>query len=281
MVKRKHLIGAILACCLIAWTLSGCQAFQKKQQSGAAIELNGQYIYRSTLDSLTLGLSSEDSMRVAQQYISQWAKDILFYEQAQGNRSERIEQMVEDYRRTLYAQAYEEWLVERRMPKGVPDSTIAQVYAQMPDRFRLDESIVKGILVVVPTDAPKLAQLRTWLGKQDMDAIEKYAYQNASGYELFTDSWKTTTDLLTHMPIERGELESALKGKDRIEISDSLQVYLLQITDKHLQGSPMPLEFARPRIEETILHSRQVEFVQKERERLYNEAIQDRKIVFF
>ena len=54
-----------------------------------------------------------------------------------------IEKMVEDYRRTLYAQAYEEWLVERRMPKGVPDSTIAQVYAQMPDRFRLDESIVK------------------------------------------------------------------------------------------------------------------------------------------
>ena len=81
--------------------------------------------------------------------------------------------------------------------------------------------------------------------------------------------------------MERGELESALKGKNRIEVSDSLQVYLLQITDKNLQGSPMPLEFARPKIEETILHSRQVEFVQKERERLFNEAIQDRKVIFF
>lgn len=280
-MNKKNLISVILACCLLSWMLTGCQAFQKKQQSGAAIELNGQYIYRSTLDSLTLGLSSEDSIRVAQQYISQWAKDILFYEQAQGNRSEQIEKMVEDYRRTLYAQAYEEWLVDHRMPKSVPDSMIAQAYAQMPERFRLEESIMKGILVVVPTDAPKLAQLRTWLEKQDMDAIEKYAYQNASGYELFTDSWRTTTDLLTHMPMERGELESALKGKNRIEVSDSLQVYLLQITDKNLQGSPMPLEFARPKIEETILHSRQVEFVQKERERLFNEAIQDRKVIFF
>lgn len=280
-MNKKNLISVILACCLLSWMLTGCQAFQKKQQSGAAIELNGQYIYRSTLDSLTLGLSNEDSIRVAQQYISQWAKDILFYEQAQGNRSEQIEKMVEDYRRTLYAQAYEEWLVDHRMPKSVPDSMIAQAYAQMPERFRLEESIMKGILVVVPTDAPKLAQLRTWLEKQDMDAIEKYAYQNASGYELFTDSWRTTTDLLTHMPMERGELESALKGKNRIEVSDSLQVYLLQITDKNLQGSPMPLEFARPKIEETILHSRQVEFVQKERERLFNEAIQDRKVIFF
>lgn len=280
-MNKKDLISVILACCLLSWMLTGCQAFQKKQQSGAAIELNGQYIYRSTLDSLTLGLSNEDSIRVAQQYISQWAKDILFYEQAQGNRSEQIEKMVEDYRRTLYAQAYEEWLVDHRMPKSVPDSMIAQAYAQMPERFRLEESIMKGILVVVPTDAPKLAQLRTWLEKQDMDAIEKYAYQNASGYELFTDSWRTTTDLLTHMPMERGELESALKGKNRIEVSDSLQVYLLQITDKNLQGSPMPLEFARPKIEETILHSRQVEFVQKERERLFNEAIQDRKVIFF
>lgn len=280
-MNKKNLISVILACCLLSWMLTGCQAFQKKQQSGAAIELNGQYIYRSTLDSLTLGLSNEDSIRVAQQYISQWAKDILFYEQAQGNRSEQIEKMVEDYRRTLYAQAYEEWLVDHRMPKSVPDSMIAQAYAQMPERFRLEESIMKGILVVVPTDAPKLAQLRTWLEKQDMDAIEKYAYQNASGYELFTDSWRTTTDLLTHMPMERGELESALKGKNRIEVSDSLQVYLLQITDKNLQGSPMPLEFARPKIEETILHSRQVEFVQKERERLFNEAIQDKKVIFF
>lgn len=276
-MNRKTVIFAVLACLM----LSSCTAIQKKQKAGAAVELNGHYLYRSTLDSLTLGLSSEDSLRVTQQYISQWAKDILLYEAAQSYATQEMEQMVADYRRTLYAQAYEAYLVERRMPKTVADSTIEQVYQQMPDRFQLDESIVQGILLVLPSDAPNIPKLRQWLSKQEMDNIEKYAYQNAGGYELFTDKWMTTTELLSHIPAERAELENVLKTKNQIEFSDSLQIYLLQVTDKHLRGEQMPIEYARPEIEQMILNARQVEFLQKERERVYNEAIQDQKIKFY
>ena len=83
------------------------------------------------------------------------------------------------------------------------------------------------------------------------------------------------------MPVERADLETALKTKNQIEVSDSLQVYILQVTEKYLRGAQMPLEYARPEIEQMILNARQVEFLQKERERLYNEAIQDKKVNFF
>ena len=166
------------------------------------------------------------------------------------------------------------------MSKTVPDSTVEQVYQQMPERFALGESIVKGMLVVVPNDAPNIAKLRQWMNKTEMDHIEKYAYQNATGYDLFSDRWLTTSDLLAHLPIERKELEAALKSKNQIELSDTLKTYLLQITDKHLVGSQMPLEVARPQIEKMVLSERQVEFLQRERERLYNEAVQERKIKF-
>ena len=275
---KKSGIAVVLVACLLC---SACTVFEKKQRVGAAVELNGQYLYRSTLDSLTVGLSREDSMRVTQQYISQWAKDILLYEAAKSHATPDMEQMVEDYRRTLYAQAYEAYLVERRMPKAVSDTMVEQVYAQMPDRFQLDESIVRGMLLVLPSDAPNIAKLRQWMTKQEMDAIEKYAYQNASGYELFDTKWMTTTDLLAHMPVERTDLENALKTKNQIEVSDSLQIYILQVTQKHLRGAQMPLDYARPQIEQMILNARQVEFLQKERERLYNEAIQDKKVNFF
>ena len=268
----------------------GCVAFEKKQQEGAAVELNGHYLYQSTLDSLTVGLNSEDSLRVTQQFISQWAKDILMYDNAKDelaglsfrsqDTQQEIERLVEDYRRALYVQAYENYLVERRMSKTVPDSTVEQVYQQMPERFALSESIVKGMLVIVPNDAPNIAKLRQWMGKTEMDHIEKYAYQNATGYDLFSDRWLTTSDLLAHLPIERKELEAALKSKNQIELSDTLKTYLLQITDKHLVGSQMPLEVARPQIEKMVLSERQVEFLQRERERLYNEAVQERKIKF-
>ncbi|MBO4519363.1 MAG: hypothetical protein J5704_04930, partial [Paludibacteraceae bacterium] len=73
-------IKTILFVAVVGFLLTGCAAYEKKNQSGAAVELNGHYLYRSSLDSMTLGLSSEDSLRVVQQYISQWAKDILVYD---------------------------------------------------------------------------------------------------------------------------------------------------------------------------------------------------------
>ena len=265
--------------------VSACTALEKKQQAGAAVEVQGHYLYLSTLDSLTLGLSEEDSLRVAQQYINQWAKDVLLYEEVRSKKADlgsaEIDRMVEDYRRALYTQAYEAYLVQRRMPKTVSDSTAMQIYSQMPDKFRLNESIMQGILVVVPNDAPKIDKLRKWLAAQSMDEIEKYAYQNASGYELFVDRWMTTTEMLLHMPIERNDLENRLKTRNQIEIADSTKTYLLEVTDKHMRGEQMPLEYARPEIEKIVLSERQVEFLQKERERLYNEAIQQKKVIFY
>lgn len=273
--------SSILFVLLAGFLLSGCAAYEKKNQSGAAVEVNGHYLYRSTLDSLTLGMSPEDSLRTVQQYVSQWSKDILLYDQAKKRTNAEIENLVEDYRRTLYVQAYEESLVERRMPKTVPDSVVLQVYEQMSDRFILDESIVKGMLVVVPSDARDIAKLRGWMAKEKLDEIEKYAYKSANGYELFTDRWLTTTALLAHIPTERADLETALKAKNQIEVSDSLKTYILQVTEKHIRGEQMPIEYARPQIEKIVLNARRVEFLNKERERLYNEAIQEKKIVFF
>lgn len=276
-MKKIEWIGIALACCL----LGGCQAWEKKQQAGAAVELNGNYLYRSTLDSLTLGLNSEDSARVAAQYIRQWAQDILLYDNATSRINKEIEAMVDQYRSTLYVRAYEERLVSKRMPKKIADSTIVALYEQMPDRFRLDESIMRGMLIVVPNDAPKMDKLRTWMAKQEMDAIEKYVYQNASGYDLFTDRWMTTTEMIGRMPMERAEMESRLKTKNQIEMTDSTKTYLLQITEKHMRGEAMPIEYARPQIEKMVLYSRQAEFLSNERERMYHEAIQSKTLKFF
>lgn len=276
-MKRIELIGLVMACCL----LGGCQALEKKQQVGAAVELNGRYLYYSTLDSLALGLTGEDSARVVEQYIRQWAQDILLYDNATSRTNEEIEKMVEEYRTSLYVRAYEERLIANRMPKKIADSTIVALYEQMPDRFRLDESIMQGIMVVVPVDAPKMDKLRAWMAKQDMDALEKYVYQNASGYDLFTDRWMTVTEMMGRMPIERADLEARLRTKNQIEVKDSTKIYLLQITEKHMRGEAMPIDYARPEIEKIVLYARQADFLRTERERLYKEAIQSKTLKFF
>lgn len=280
-MRKLAIIGLVLA----GFLFSGCQALEKKQQAGAAVELNGHYLYRSTLDALTLGLNSEDSARVADRYIRQWAEDLLMQEFGEHRMSSEdranLERMIEEYKLSLYAQAYAQVLIAHRMPKTVADSTVEAIYTQLADRFKLDESLVRGMLLIVPKGAPKIDKLRGWMAKQEMDAIEKYAYQNASGYELFADKWMTTTELISRIPLERSEMESRLRAKNQVEVADSARIYILQITDKRMRGEAMPIEYARPQIETIVLNGRQVEFLKEERERLYEEALQSEKIKFF
>lgn len=252
--------------------------------TGVAVALNGQYLYQSTLDSLSFGLSSEDSARVVEQYVKQWAKDILEYERAKGAADKAIEALAEDYRRSLYVHAYEQELVVRRMPKQVADSVVEQIYAAHPEKFELRESLAKGVLIVVPNGAPNMKKLRGWLtdlNEENLENIEKFAYNYAIGYELFTDQWRTAQQLLMSMPFERDELNRLLRSKQQIELQDSLSTYILQVTDKRMAGEPMPIEYARPEIEKAVLSQRRVQFLQEERERLYEDAIKYNKIVFF
>ena len=280
-MKNKLLYISILLFCAV---LSGCQWFEQKRMTGVAVALNGQYLYQSTLDSLSFGLLSEDSARVVEQYVKQWAKDILVYDKAKGAADKTIEALVEDYRRSLYVHAFEQELVERRMPKQVADSIVEQIYAAHPEKFELRESIAKGVLIVVPNGAPNMKKLRGWLtdlNEDNLENIEKFAYNYAVGYELFTDQWRTAQQLLLTMPFEQDELDRLLRSKQQIELQDSLSTYILQVTDKRMAGEPMPIEYARPEIEKAVLSQRRVLFLQKERERLYEDAIKYNKIVFF
>ena len=280
-MKNKLLYISIL---FLGAVLSGCRWFEQKRMTGVAVALNGQYLYQSTLDSLSFGLSSEDSARVVEQYVKQWAKDILEYERAKGAADIAIEALVEDYRRSLYVHAYEQELVERRMPKQVADSVVELIYAAHPEKFELRESLAKGVLIVVPNGAPNMKKLRGWLtdlNEENLENIEKFAYNYAIGYELFTDQWRTAQQLLLSMPFERDELNRLLRSKQQIELQDSLSTYILQVTDKRMAGEPMPIEYARPEIEKAVLSQRRVQFLQEERERLYEDAIKYNKIVYF
>lgn len=282
-MKKKEIYTGI---CLLGLLLSmtACDALYRKHQVGAAVELDGQFLFYTTLDSLTRGLTAEDSANVASQYIRQWAKDILVYDEARDVADEQIEALVEDYRRSLYVHAYEQQLVARRMPVNVADTLVEQIYNTHIDRFILRESIVKGILLVVPNGAPNLPKLRRWMllkDEDDMENIEKYAYRYATGYELFTDQWLTAQQLLLYMPFEQDVLDAMLSRQTQIELQDSLSTFILQVTDKHLAGTPMPMDYARPEIEQLILSRRQVDFLRQERERLYDEAVKYKKIRFY
>lgn len=275
----------LLITALLMVGLNGCQFFQKHERHGVAAELLGQQLLSADLDFMTRqSITAEDSSQVAERFIKQWAMDILVYDQATKGTDPAIEQMVEDYRRQLYLHKYEQDLIMHHMNNQVADSVIEHMYYANEDQYILREGILQGLIIVLPNGTPKMDKLRRWLDDVDEDnleRIEKYAYQYGSGYELFLNEWKTTNQILMNIPMERSELMAELHKKDIIETRDSVNTYLLRVTRYHSAGEHMPLNMARSQIQEHILTWRQVHFLQEQREKLYEEAIRTKKLKIY
>ncbi|MBQ0034673.1 MAG: hypothetical protein KBS77_05200 [Bacteroidales bacterium] len=260
---------------LIACTLASCSVFSRHDANDdIAVELHGKTLSRQVLEQVTeRAETEEDSASLADAYIRQWAGDILFYDKAMNFRDEQIEQLVEAYRRELYMKRYEERLV-KKMDHTLTDDTISAFYEAHPELFTLDENLVKGLMLIVPNGAADLNKLRQWVQhpERDIEKIEKYAYRYATGYELFTESWKTGNQIILKMPISQDELTAALRQRKQIEVRDSTLTYLLEVTDHKLVGDKMPLDVATPEIRKIMLAERQVDFIQQQKDAMFEEA---------
>lgn len=267
---------------LVLTLLVGCDRLDIKRLQGVVAECNGESLLTTEIEALTLGLSAEDSAQVAEQYVHQWAINLLMKDVIRGNQNKEIERLVAEYRRSLYQHEWEQHLVARRMSQHVEDSVVLAYYEANKHHFVLRETILRGVLLVVPNGAPSMDQLKRYIvepqDEEHIEWVEKYAYQYASGYELFLDEWKTANQILLRMPFEEDNLQKQLKQQRQITMQDSLNSYILQVVDVYVKGDQMPIDYARKEIEKIILSQRQVDFIESERGNLYNNAIQSGKL---
>lgn len=262
---------------LIGCVLIGCAKFKHQRMDGAVAEYRGEFITQAEIASLTAGLDKEDSARVAERYIRQWATNILVWQEAKALSTKEIERKVADYHRSLCLYEWEQRMVNYHMSQQVEDSMVIDFYEANKDHFVLHTPTIQGILLVIPNGAPNMDQLRKHVAaptvEENIEWVEKYAYQYASNYELFMEEWKTGAQLLQYVPIEKTSFLKQLKQKTQLEVQDSLNTYLLQVTKVCHSGDYAPLDYVRSDIEQMLLSQRQVDFLHSIRDQLYQDAL--------
>lgn len=275
--------GVLLIVCMLS--VCSCQFIRQHQLGDAYVSAGDEKLYETDILRLSEhAQTSEDSANLVDNYIRNWATEALLYSEARReiDNSRDIENMVADYRRSLYVHQYEQLLVNNRVPKIIDADSVYAYYESHPERFTLRETLLKGILLVLPQNAPdqlRLANNLRGLSNDDMEQIERYAWQYASGYELFTDRWLTLSQIMLRMPIVSTNFEKQLKQEQLIEMEDSASVYLLRITDKRMVGEQMPFEYAQVEIEQMMQMQREAQFLRRYRENLFDQGIRQGKIV--
>ena len=269
---------------ILAITLTGCSHFTRKHQVGTVVEVNGQSLLMSDLTPITNGLHGNDSTEVADAYIRQWATNILIAEKVKQAYDEHIEDLVKDYRTHLYAQQYEQQLIARRFKNNIAEEEVDSFYTTHSNEYILPQTIIHGALVVIPLETPDQQKLTKWmqdLTEDNLEHIEKYCYRYATSYQLFIDHWVSISQLQLWIPSSVTDLPNRLHNNKQLIFQDSLSTYVLQLTEVYTQGQPMPIDYARPKIEQVLLQQQKILFIQREREQLYEEALRFNKIKIY
>jgi hypothetical protein len=258
-----------------------------QQEKDLVVSVGNKYLTRQEMEEgIPKSVSPADSVIIADKIVRHWIKDNLLYDIASKNISDKkhISQLVENYRRSLIIYQYQEQLVNEKLSRDIGDEDMKRYYDANSDKFRLDQTLVKGLFLKVPVDAPRIDNVREWYKSSSevaLEKLEKYTVQNAVKYDYFFDNWVIFTELMDIMPVHYNDPEAVVRNNRNIELRDSSYYYFLNISQYLLQGDKAPFEYAKPTIREVLINQRKMSFLKTVEDDLYNKAVEKGQVKFY
>lgn len=280
----KAIFVSVVVCFLAC---GGKQDIEVDLDRSPIVSVNGKTLYKSDVDEvLPKGVVGEDSVNAAQKYIRLWVDSELMYAKASENivNKDQIKALVESYERSLIVNSYQEQLLKEQLSKNIPESELKSFYDQNPDRFLLDESIVKGLFLKVPVGSAQLNDFKKWYkqaSEKAVENIEKNTLKGAVRYDYFYDKWLNFENVIDNIPFAVENNEQFLKNNRSYEMQDSSFVYLLNIKEYKLKGSPAPYEYVKVQLEDMFLEARKKDFMKQVSADLYQKAMTEKEIKFY
>jgi len=264
-----------------------CNKQLNSKDGNALVKVGNKTLYRSDVEeNIPAGLSREDSVIAAEHYIRSWINENLLYNIAQKNFNdkENIDRLVENYRRALLINQYQEQLVSEKLTNEINEQSLQDYYNQNKDKFKLERPLVKGLFLKVPANAPQLNEIRTWYkstASVSRENLEKYSMNNAVIFNYFTDKWTDFTEVMSDFPREQLTKDDLSAQKKTIEKQDDKYFYFLKIIDCLLPGDNAPYEYVKPTVRELLLNQQKVDFLKKTETDLYQRAVEKGEIKFY
>ncbi len=283
------MMRTICLCGLLVLLLCGACSDKEHDHGGRVplVEVEGSFLYREDVESACpVQCKGQDSVRWAGRFVRNWVEEELLYAKARENvgSTPQIERLVENYRRSLIVQAYQEELLRQQSPQQMGDSALRAYYESNLDLFKAEHPLVKGLFMKVPLTAPQIAEVRRWYKSDSHEAVEqleKYSLRNAVVYEYFYDRWVPVSELQDLMPLPDNDLASFLDKNRHVERKDTAYYYFLHVTELLMPGAQEPYDFARPQVENLVRNAGQVEFLKQVKSDLYRRAEQRQMVKYY
>lgn len=227
-----------------------------------------------------------DSARYVDEFINRWIEEALFYNVALRNvpSSDKIDRLVEGYRRSLVLNLYQDGLVEQHLRNDIIDEEVQAFYKANSQMFEVEEPIMMGIFLRVKKGAPKLSSLRKWYKSraiEDLEKLDKYSLADDAQYEYFAETWQRVSDIAAKTPITETDLLQRLSRSAAIELNDKEYIYFISADSLIDKGGLKPVELVEGDIRNLLANTKKVSFIKEKKRALFDEAKEKGAIKYY
>ncbi|WP_271405228.1 hypothetical protein [Tenacibaculum soleae] len=279
----KKSIFLLISVLMISCDLISLKTEKVTQHRPIATVYNKNLYKKDIEELLPKGITKKDSLVIVKGLINSWAKQQLLLAKAEENisevNSERIEKLVNTYKKSLYINGYKERLIKQQLDTVVNQEDIKQYYQKNKENFKLNEELLQFEYIHFGKDfLDKEETIKSFKSskEEDHEDLERHLL-NFKSYRLQDSTWVPFSYLQQKIPPFQSETkENLLKISKYIQKEDSLGVYLVAVKNKLSKNATAPLTFVSPRIKQIILHKRKLELIREIEKTLINDAIQNK-----
>lgn len=234
------------------------------------------------------GISAEDSTRMAGQYITSWASDMLLLDVAESELSKdekNVSGELEDYRRSLLRYRYEQKFVNQRLDTTITTAQVEQYYDSHQDNFVLRSPIVKARFLRITPESPSVAAIRRKMASKDAQELveaEELAFKSAQRFSIFDDKWISAATVAKEFGVTdvNSFLQSARGGYIE-KTMDSGELCIAYIAQSIYPPQVGPVEYFEDVIRDVILSNRKKALLNSLEQDLLEKARRDENMVIY
>ena len=298
MQKTSQFIRNKVQSLLLHWTgpitllfflVIGCDQFYNVKQDVVVARAGNSYLYRSELrDNITVFSSKTDSIIQSENYINNWARKQLLFDQAIINldieAQKEMDELVNSYRSDLWSRSYKEFIVKSNIDTLISKTEIETYYRENQNNFRLNEAMVNLRYIALPTENIDLLEIKNKLirfQEEDIRFLDSLTFQFNS-YGLKDSLWLTKRELIRTLPIiNENNFENYLKKSQFFLVEDAFEVYLLFVNNYMLRNEVAPLVFIENTIRKIVFNKRKLDFIKQFDKEILQDAIRTKKFQLY
>ncbi len=266
--------------CLCLWQCSG-KTSEKKEDKILA-KVYDRNLYLSELEGIVPEqTSAADSILLVSAYVHRWIREQLMMYEAERNipKDLDIDKLVRNYRASLVRYNFEEKLIAEKLDSTVSNDELLAYYESNKDQFQLESTILKCLILKIPTEAPQNEINKLWYSRNPSDEIRlnAYAKQWASLALLDKNKWYTLQELAALLPKGTLTTDNVSSRKDGT-VSDGDSRYYYRVMEVVQGKTTAPFDYAREQALKIIQHRRKQELLENWKQELYQKELRRENI---